>query len=98
MLVKIITHYEASDKDCGGEYTEVSIWVDNRLVQQYGDYYHDKGEERAEAFVDGIRHCVDHGYDTVIDEPLQLIEESRADTFYDTCDKCLEEFQYCECE
>ena len=53
--IKVVTHYDIEDTDCGGDYHDVEVLVADELVAQYGDYYHDKGEEKAEAFVDGFR-------------------------------------------
>lgn len=56
--VTITTHYPKSDKTMGGDYYDVTVdfrvaKVDYRL--EYGDYYHDKGTEKAEAVVDCLR-------------------------------------------
>lgn len=57
--VKIITHYyydpefEGEDQ-CNGDYAEVSIQVDGEEVRRYGDAYHERGEERAQGFIDAM--------------------------------------------
>lgn len=56
---KVITHYSQDDEDCGGDYESVTI-EDERgtVVARYGDYYHDKGCHKAEAFLDGVRFAL----------------------------------------
>lgn len=41
-----------------GDYWEINIYVDGKLARTYGDYYHDKGSEKSEAFVDGIAFAI----------------------------------------
>jgi hypothetical protein len=37
-----------------GDYSRIEIFRDDVLVMEYGDQYHDKGRDKAEAFFDGI--------------------------------------------
>jgi len=53
-VVKILTHYPVDDPDCTGDYCSVDVLVDGELVRQYGDWYHDKGDVQARAFVEGF--------------------------------------------
>lgn len=52
--ILIVTHFTKDDEDCGGDYYDIEVFVDGKLAAEYGDYYHDKGSEKAEAFVDGV--------------------------------------------
>lgn len=55
-LTKIM-HFFEEDKDCGGDYLGVEIFLndsDTPLVT-YGDYYHDNGREKAEGFIEGFQ-------------------------------------------
>ena len=52
--VRVVTHYCERDPECIGDYDGIEIFVDNQLVKTYGDYYHDKGSEKAEGFVEGL--------------------------------------------
>ncbi len=52
--LEVITHYQESDKDFSRDYVEVSILLDGKLIQEYGDRYHDKGDVKAEGFVEGF--------------------------------------------
>lgn len=55
----IITHYVEEDEDCTGDYSSVTI-EDERgnVVASYGDYYHDKGCAKSEAFIQGIEFAL----------------------------------------
>ena len=61
MKVKIIEHhfydpeYEGTDQTLG-DYVEISIEVDGIETIRYGDWYHDKGKEKAEGYIDGLRY------------------------------------------
>jgi len=54
MLIEF--HYSKDDPDCSGDYYEVWIKDGGKIIQKYGDYYHDKGAEKASAFIDGLSH------------------------------------------
>jgi hypothetical protein len=59
MNARIIKHY---DKDpvtgeLGGDYHYVTVEIYGRKVKNYGDYYHEKGFERAQAFIEGYAHA-----------------------------------------
>lgn len=55
MKVEIVTHYDKDDKECSGEYVGVDVIVEGKVVASYQDYYHDKGDLKAEAFVEGLK-------------------------------------------
>jgi hypothetical protein len=61
MKVKIIEHhfydpeFEGEDQTLG-DYAEISIEVDGIETIRYGDWYHDKGKEKAEGYIDGLRY------------------------------------------
>lgn len=54
-----IENYDEDDTDCTGDYLSVSLLIlfpDGRKINmQFGDYYHDKGLEKAEAVVESYR-------------------------------------------
>lgn len=57
MDIEVIIHYcKNADAQCTGDYSAVTVNIDGKLCAYYGDYYHDKGEERADGFVDGMRY------------------------------------------
>lgn len=48
-----------SDEGClGGDYESVGVYLGPDLIVDYGDYYHDKGVERAEAFIQGYCRAI----------------------------------------
>lgn len=53
--IRIITVYSRRADDGGpsGDYRSVEVWFDFQLVATYGDEYHDKGKDKASAFVQG---------------------------------------------
>lgn len=54
MKIEILTHFASDDPKCSGDYASVNLVVDGKEVACWGDDYHDKGAEKAEAFVEGI--------------------------------------------
>jgi hypothetical protein len=52
--IKIVTEYCKCDTDFSSDYLGVSLYIDEKLIRSYGDYYHEKGDIRADAFVDAI--------------------------------------------
>lgn len=57
LVVTYYTRYEdESDEDCiNGDYSWMEIRDSNdALLTDYGDYYHDKGLEKVEGFIDGF--------------------------------------------
>lgn len=67
----ISIHFQRDDKDCDGDYYDVEVFIDGKLVKKYGDYYHDKGEIRAEEFLNGVKH--------VVGPSFKILRESIAD-------------------
>jgi hypothetical protein len=57
MKVQIIFHYPNTDQDCDGDYYYVEIKVDGQIIKSYGDYYHDHGQDKAHAFLEGLAYC-----------------------------------------
>lgn len=49
-----VIHYSERDKNCGGDYREIEIFMDDKLVETYGDHYHDKGRDKSEGFYDAV--------------------------------------------
>jgi hypothetical protein len=70
--ITILTHFDVEDEECGGDYFDVEVLDSNRKVlASYGDYYHDKGEDKAEGFVEGLK--------AASKEPVNVIYKSVAD-------------------
>lgn len=66
LKLKLITHFEeCEEEDFDGEYWGVSLWYNDKLIKSYGDYYHEKGEEKMEGFLDGLMAT---GYELEVEE------------------------------
>lgn len=52
--IKIVTHYDRDDIDCSGDYASIDIYLNGTKIKSYGDYYHDKGSEKVDGFLDGL--------------------------------------------
>lgn len=51
---KIVTHYSSDDVECGGDYYDMELFIDGKFVRNFGDYYHDKAEEKIKGFIEGV--------------------------------------------
>lgn len=52
---KVAIHYVfPSEDDFGGDYYAVRVLFDGKQVVEYGDHYHDKGEDKADGFIEGF--------------------------------------------
>jgi len=52
--VKVVTRYDINDFEFVFDYREIHIFVDGELAIEFGDYG-EKGEERADTYVDCLR-------------------------------------------
>ena len=61
--IKIVTHYGTDDLSCNGDYYQIQIFMNTgmgeKLVQTYGDQYHDKGADKERGFIDGVKALTD---------------------------------------
>lgn len=60
MYVKIVTHYSDQDPEFYGDYGSIEILINGVLAEEYGDYYHDKGREKSEGFMDCMEYMKSH--------------------------------------
>lgn len=56
--ITIETHYPNTDPECISDYYDIVINIrgkgwDGRM--EYGDYYHDRGSDKAEGFIDAMK-------------------------------------------
>jgi hypothetical protein len=51
-IYKVTTYF--CDEDCGGDYGTCAVILNGKVLIHYGDYYHDKGDEKAEGFIAGF--------------------------------------------
>lgn len=59
MQIEIITHYSKDDPQCNGDYRSVDVKIDGKMIESYGDSYHEKGDIRAESFVEGVKWALE---------------------------------------
>lgn len=59
--VTVITHFDKDeDPDCSGDYREIEIKIEDEFttwIETYGDAYHDRGKEKVEGFIDGLKYA-----------------------------------------
>lgn len=70
-------YYDEEEKeDCmDGDYSGVRVIIDDKVLKEYGDHYHDKGAEKAKGFVDG--------YTYNLSESEYVVEEAHEAEEYD---------------
>ena len=51
--LQIVYYYGCDDEDCGGDYYNVELLINDVSMCMYGDYYHEKGEVAVEAWAEG---------------------------------------------
>lgn len=53
------TYFMEDDEDFSGDYSWIELRRPNgELVVWYGDYYHDKGSEKMDGFLDGVKFAL----------------------------------------
>ncbi len=57
MNVFIIYGVYPSVDEFGGDEQEIHLELDGKIIAKYGDYYHDKGSEKARGFIDGYAYA-----------------------------------------
>lgn len=59
MILHRIVHYSKDDPDFGGDYESIDICdAQGGVVASFGDYYHDKGQEKSDGFIAGVRWAI----------------------------------------
>jgi len=61
----VVTYYAHDDKDHGGDYRDVVLFLNGMPVVRFGDAYHDKGFETCEGYCKALidmRHCAEVEY------------------------------------
>jgi hypothetical protein len=53
MKVFIIYSVFPSEDDFGTDEWEIHLELDGEIIAKFGDYYHDKGSEKAKGFIEG---------------------------------------------
>lgn len=57
MKIKQVIHYGKYDKDCICDYYDIELFKDNDEIPfiTFGDWYHDKGKEKSEGLIMGLK-------------------------------------------
>lgn len=53
--VRVMTHFCSDDVECDGDYCQVDLMIDDKVVKSWGDYYHDNGSEKCASFIEGMK-------------------------------------------
>lgn len=72
MKIKKVVHYAEDDKEFVGDYYSIELFINGKLVKKFGDWYHDKGDEKCDAFIDGVTYFK---YEEDIDYELEEIAD-----------------------
>lgn len=60
MILRQETYYSQDDPECYEDYYGIALFDEmGEKIVEYGDHYHDKGEEKMEGFLDGMRYMTD---------------------------------------
>jgi hypothetical protein len=46
--LNVVTHY---NKECGGDYTKITVEMDGTVLAEFGDQYHDKGKDKVYGYI-----------------------------------------------
>ena len=71
--ITIVMHYHKEDKDFMSDCGNVDIIVNGLKAKTYGDWYHDKGEEKAQGFIDAFKFI--HGEESVFVTNKKIADE-----------------------
>ena len=52
--IKVVVHYSSDDIEFNCDYYQIDVYMNDFKMKTFGDYYHDKGWERCEGYLDGI--------------------------------------------
>ena len=52
--IKAVYRYAEEDKDFMGDYCAVDLYVDEKLVHEYGDHYHEHASDKIKGFLQGL--------------------------------------------
>lgn len=70
---KKVTHYANEDPECISDYYSIELFLNGEKIRHFGDWYHDRGDTKCEAFIEGVRFI------TGDDVMIQIEEEKIAD-------------------
>ena len=55
--MKVVIQQVFPSEDFGGDYYGIKVLINDELVAEYGDWYHDKGDVMADGFIEGYCHA-----------------------------------------
>lgn len=61
--IDVIWHYHKDDKKFLGDYWNIEVFIGQNKILEYGDDYHDKGQDKVNGFIDGVKSC---GYEVIV--------------------------------
>ena len=53
--VTVIMHFCLDDPECGGDYCQVDLIINDKTARCWDDHYHDSGSEKCMSFIEGIK-------------------------------------------
>lgn len=60
-----VWHFDKEDTDFGGDYHYITLFDNGgNQVHEFGDAYHDRGQEKLEGFIMGLRWL---GYEVILE-------------------------------
>ena len=76
LKLKKVIHYAESDPECISDYYSIDLMRDGKIIEHFGDWYHDKGDAKCEGFIKGVEYLLG-GTESNIE--LEVEEERVAD-------------------
>ncbi|MFW6282411.1 MAG: hypothetical protein ACOC1O_06485, partial [bacterium] len=74
---KKVIHYAEHDTEFLEDFYSIDLIKDGKIIGHWGDWYHDKGRIKCDAFVEGIKFCLE---DLIVyDTEIEIEEEKVAD-------------------
>ena len=52
--VEVVTHFCSDDLECDGDYCQVDLIINDKIIRSWDDYYHDKGAEKCVSLIEGV--------------------------------------------
>jgi hypothetical protein len=68
LKIKKVVHYAEEDKEFISDYYSIELFINGERIKKYGDWYHDKGDEKCDAFIEGIMYMYGGGIDYKLEE------------------------------
>jgi len=56
VFIQIIQHFPITDQDFIGDYYDIELKMNGVVAATFGDYYHDKGEDKVKGFLSCVEY------------------------------------------